>query len=496
MNSNQLHGVEDETSHLVLLRSQKPKTYLTARGQEVMPLAKVNSKKDKVKRMLPTDEEHLQKYKRITITEATMRTASNQISTATNSAIIPGNENSSENHNPPTNSISTKESHIVAAVPTHNYYDPLNQTVDEEMQTNESSTINEDYSQSNDKQNTKRFPPIIVPTLPSHNNYFEYHRQLEKELGHTLKIIYHQKQGTKYHVTSQEAFDKLQNIFREKRIGYFTFTPKFQKPLQIVIKRLPTHVTAQQLQEELQVLDFPVINVRQLTITKQENGTFIKCPIPVWVVSLTNNDYGRSIYDLKAIQYQPVLIESYNPESKIYQCFNCQQYGHTSAGCHLPSKCVKCSQNHRIAECPIKGHSVEPKCANCGQPHTANFRQCEVAIQQKNALQQRKMNKQQRLQNREAHFKFYEKDFPRLPSVQPPPAWSSNAPNNQATPKIEIMEDIKELYTFIQGLGLNRIVAQLKLVTQKLKQAPDTFSKMFILFEAVTEILTPVHAAP
>ncbi|KAJ4435142.1 hypothetical protein ANN_23718 [Periplaneta americana] len=134
------------------------------------------------------------------------------------------------------------------------------------------------------KVTTARFPPIIVPMLPKCPNYFQYQRDLEKELGFPIRIIYNQSQGTKFHVSSEEAYNKLKNLFQDKHIGFYTFTPKSHKPLQVVIKKLPVQVTAQQIQEELLMLDFPVIGVRQLTTTRQTTGIVEKFNLPVWVI--------------------------------------------------------------------------------------------------------------------------------------------------------------------------------------------------------------------
>lgn len=57
------------------------------------------------------------------------------------------------------------------------------------------------------------------------------------------------------------------------------------------------------------------------------------------------------------------------------QCFNCQQYGHSSAFCHLLPLCVRCSDEHR-GNCP--GPRAAPaKCCNCSGSHPANYRGCD-----------------------------------------------------------------------------------------------------------------------
>lgn len=227
----------------------------------------------------------------------------------------------------------------------------------------------------------------------------------------------------------------------------------------------------------------------------RRTGIVEKFNLPVWVVSLKNNEVGRTVYDLKYICHQSILIETYNSKSKTYQCYNCQLYGHTSSGCCLPTKCVKCGNNHRLEDCPVKGPSVASTCANCGESHTANYRQCNIALQHRNVLQQKQDLKEQRLRNRGIGYTFNQHDFPSLPKVTSNPAWTKTNSNTETTTNT-LMGDIKELYTFLQSIGFTKIINQIKQTTLKLQQASDTFSKLVIIFEAITTILTPETNVP
>ncbi|UYV79488.1 hypothetical protein LAZ67_17002858, partial [Cordylochernes scorpioides] len=61
---------------------------------------------------------------------------------------------------------------------------------------------------------------------------------------------------------------------------------------------------------------------------------------------------------------------------RVTQCFNCQGFGHGQLNCFLKSKCVKCAEEHHSKDCPRKSKQLPPKCANCGEAHTANYRGC------------------------------------------------------------------------------------------------------------------------
>lgn len=376
-------------------------------------------------------------------------------------------------------------------VPVKNSFAPLQRLAAEDKMDTSGPASGSNNNQSSQVRTTgPRLPPIIVPQLPPCNNYFKYHKDLEKELGNNMKVIYNNNYGTKYHVSSLDAFHKLQGIFKERNIEFFTYLPKFQKPLQVVIKRLQKEITAEQLKEELELLDYPVINVRQMSSSSHTtSGLVVKNMLPLWVVSLKNNDLGREIYQLKGICHQTVLVETYNPKQKIYQCFNCQQFGHTSAGCHIKPRCVKCGQNHRFADCPIKGTTYEPKCANCGGSHTANYSKCEHIRIQKEQLNAKKMEKQVRMNQRDSLAINNPQEFPALPNTTPP-VWFNSVNQSQSSNNSNksIFEDVKEILTYFKQFNISQILHSIRSTSQKLKSANDTITKISILVEGFTEI--------
>ena len=51
------------------------------------------------------------------------------------------------------------------------------------------------------------------------------------------------------------------------------------------------------------------------------------------------------------------IYDAYQP----YQCFKCQEYGHSAAKCQNKQACPKCGGNHSYKDC----QSEEMKCKNC-----------------------------------------------------------------------------------------------------------------------------------
>jgi hypothetical protein len=80
-------------------------------------------------------------------------------------------------------------------------------------------------------------------------------------------------------------------------------------------------------------------------------------------------------------------VERHSSFFRMMQCFKCQAYGHQSTSCPNRTKCSKCSGNHTHKECKDK----IPRCANCGQKHTAFDAACPNRTQAKNRAMQCKI---------------------------------------------------------------------------------------------------------
>ncbi|GBP52034.1 Nucleic-acid-binding protein from transposon X-element [Eumeta japonica] len=59
------------------------------------------------------------------------------------------------------------------------------------------------------------------------------------------------------------------------------------------------------------------------------------------------------------------------------QCHRCQAFGHSSANCHSPQRCIRCGEGHIAADYP-RPRDQGPTCANCKNQHPASDRRCPV----------------------------------------------------------------------------------------------------------------------
>ena len=114
--------------------------------------------------------------------------------------------------------------------------------------------------------------------------------------------------------------------------------------------RNPNNRTAQEIRDELR--DQGVVGVHRMTVRK--NGEVI----PTSTIFLTFNspDLPKEI----KMGYLRVKVELFVPNP--LRCFNCNSFGHTSAGCKTTAKYVRCAKGNKTES--VMSHS----CFNCSEP--------------------------------------------------------------------------------------------------------------------------------
>ena len=103
--------------------------------------------------------------------------------------------------------------------------------------------------------------------------------------------------------------------------------------------------------------------------------------MPLYILELVNSEKGKEIYNLNRLLYTLVSVEPYRPRSGLKQCFRCQKFNHTFAGCKVTPQCVICAGGHSHKDCPNKiearNYPTKLKCANYKETgHPASYRGC------------------------------------------------------------------------------------------------------------------------
>lgn len=270
-------------------------------------------------------------------------------------------ENNCETHLPKANSqkISTQKqsTSTIATVPVKNRFDVL-------------------QTESNEERKIPKPPPVYIRERST--NFSKEIKQFLKKEYYLVDLKRGQLHETKIQVSDPVEYTTLVKWLEEKKLEFYSYQPKAEKGIRVVIKGIDHTVDPQEVKEDLEKLNFKVNWVHNIQNKFRQ-------PQPMFKVELMPNSsiLGKNkvhpIYDIKFILHRRVTIEEPYKRSGPIQCLNCQEFGHTRTYCRLKSVCVVCGGNHTSDNCQAKNDTNIPKkCGNCGESHTANYRGCPV----------------------------------------------------------------------------------------------------------------------
>ncbi|GFV53985.1 nucleic-acid-binding protein from transposon X-element [Trichonephila clavipes] len=175
----------------------------------------------------------------------------------------------------------------------------------------------------------------------------------------------------KLYTDTQPQHDTLKQLLTELKYPFYSFTPKHERPIKVVIKGLPRTTKTAEIQSDLLDLGYTINKVTQLT------GNITKQLLSVFTISLPRNDFNLNIFNLKTLGYLSITVEGFESRGVI-QCFQCNQFNHTAEHCNLTPKCLKCGDKHQTRDCQIKKLDT-PFCVNCQvHGHMANYSKCPL----------------------------------------------------------------------------------------------------------------------
>ena len=224
----------------------------------------------------------------------------------------------------------------------------------------------------------RSYPPIVVERLPEWTRHFA---ELQKKLGHAPNARPFGK-GVRFLARTPEEFRVVQHYLTEvaasePAISWFCYAPETDLPTKVALRGLTVDTSPSEIQAALEQRGFPVRHVRNIPPRRGRPG----CLFFIQLDHL-NQEELRRLYATEELLFMPgVGIEAWRGRAGPPQCHRCQAFGHASANCHRPIKCVRCAGEHAAADCP-RPRDDPPTCANCAKAHTANNRRCKVFLRE------------------------------------------------------------------------------------------------------------------
>lgn len=134
------------------------------------------------------------------------------------------------------------------------------------------------------------------------------------------------------------------------------------------------------MQSENKKINVLSINYIYRHIKKKDTNEIRRVPSNKFLVYLSSDsDLNYIINNLNFICDHKISWEPYIKKFIATQCRRCQKFGHAATNCNNLYRCVKCTAIHNPGECK-KLTTDQPKCVNCNEEHSANYKKCAAFL--------------------------------------------------------------------------------------------------------------------
>jgi len=330
--------------------------------------------------------------------------------------------------------------------------------------------ININNQLNGDTQKVYKPPPITIKGV----KHFDKLKKLltcEEPVGQEQKFKILSNNETKIMTTNESQFRSTIKTLEENNIEYHRYQLKSEKPFRVVLRGINHDSDLGLIKSELYDQGHEVINLTNILIKKKsdpknKNSEWTHINLPLFFVDLQPKENNKDIYNIKLLCHQVIKIEPPRKNKEVPQCKNCQAFGHTQNYCHRSAICVKCSEGHKTTDCP-KPKKIKPKCANCSENHTANWKGCSSYKKAIERAHPKQVTAVQRMRQKPAQPVTTNISYAQMAST------SNASRDNQPVPQISIQQPKEN-----NDPRLNDILVALTNVTQTLVNITARMDKL------------------
>lgn len=213
-----------------------------------------------------------------------------------------------------------------------------------------------------------------------------------KQANFTIKRINNNKHVLQ--MFSLTDFHKAKKLLESVHTCFYTFTPKENKNISVLLKGLHHSYDTQIILNELKSLNIENVSFHKVTQFKTKRSESENIQLPIFLVQLEAGSKIQNVLKIKSLCHHIILWDKLKNKN-IIQCKRCQRLGHTASNCNLKYRCVKCNEPHEPEDCNIKENSITDRaklyCANCKiHGHPASYRGCPILLELKKKHKKKK----------------------------------------------------------------------------------------------------------
>ncbi|CAK9799903.1 RNA-directed DNA polymerase from mobile element jockey [Anthophora quadrimaculata] len=194
-----------------------------------------------------------------------------------------------------------------------------------------------------------------------------------------------------------DAYKKTCDTLKQNNIQFYTYTPRMEKNISILIKNLDGNFEPEIILEELRSKNIAGLKFSAVKKFETRKSIAEGKTLPIYIVQLSPDSKIENLRQIKVVLHSLISWEKIIKKDRV-QCKRCQRIGHIALNCNLNYRCVKCNTPHNPGECTRERTAEsKPYCVNCKSfGHPASYRGCPKLTEMRQTIE----NKLHRRSNR------------------------------------------------------------------------------------------------
>lgn len=194
---------------------------------------------------------------------------------------------------------------------------------------------------------------------------------------------------------SETDYYRTKKLLELANTCFYTYTPKKDKLVSILLKGLHYSYNPQDILKELQTFDTEGLKFIKVTHFTTKKSVSENIPLSIFLVQLDTNCQFQKLQKVNRLCHHVISWEKLKRKD-IIQCKRCQRLGHVASNCNMRYKCVKCNDQHDPGNCKFSTTSTVSKdkiyCVNCKNfGHPASYRGCPTLLELRKKANEKKL---------------------------------------------------------------------------------------------------------
>jgi hypothetical protein len=165
------------------------------------------------------------------------------------------------------------------------------------MDTDPSSAVAASQNEG-DPRKTRRPPPVVITAAA---NLMQLQQEIESVVKGNFEFR-NTRNGTRVITKTLADFAAVKSHLETYHLPYFTFYPKYQKPIKTRIRHLPVNIPAEAISDGLMGLGCDIISVKQMASTRRSPSEETPTKnLPLFLIILPRMAKSQEIFRLTAL---------------------------------------------------------------------------------------------------------------------------------------------------------------------------------------------------